>query len=427
MSAPNAWPESYAALIRRLPALAADARLTIGGFSACIDVYLSLHDVLPTLRAEADSAQARDLLDELERRATRGIGGELAVEWPDGPAWIDRHVSGRRGIGGTSVQAAQMLALLGAPALVALADRSAAQLAVIHPDVLVAGRTGIGPRSSIRPTGQPRPPHCIFEYTAGEIVAGEIVPRSTRTIVRFAHSELQRDPDFDRLSAELATTAGAGIVCGFNEVPVGQVGAEIDYAAGLAREWRRRGLRLVHMEIGDFADRGARNLTIERMAPVVSSIGMSLSELAGFAGSEIKPERAALDLAQKYGLDRVCIHADEWAFAVTRGDPEPELEALQTGCLLASTRAAAGYFSVPGHLPDSARFRIPPLPLSLQQDGWSLACCPAPYLEKPAATIGLGDTFLAGTLLVLGSRSAAVAPPLTTSSHRPRLIEDSHG
>ena len=427
MSAPNAWPESYAALIRRLPALAADARLTMGGFSACVDVYLSLHDTLPALRAGADSAPARDLLDELERRAERGIGGELAVEWPGGPAWIDRHVSGRRGIGGTSVQAAQMLALLGAPALIALDDRSADQLSVIHPDVLVAGRRGFGPRSAIRPTGQPRPPHCIFEYTAGETVAGKIVPRSTRTIVRFAHSELQRDPDFDRLSVELAATAGAGIVCGFNEVPSDQVAAEIDYAAGLAREWHRRGLKLVHMEIGDFADRSARDLTIERMAPVVTSLGMSLSELAGLAGNAVKPEQAALDLAEKYGLDRVCIHADEWAFAVTRGDPQRELEALQTGCLLASARAAAGYFSVPEHLPDSARFRIPPLPLSLQRGGWTLACCPAPYLERPAATIGLGDTFLAGTLLVLGSRSAAVAPPLTTSSHHPRLIEEFHG
>ena len=49
--------------------------------------------------------------------------------------------------------------------------------------------------------------------------------------------------------------------------------------------------------------------------------------------------------------------------------------------------------------------------------GWSIACCPAPYLEKPAATIGLGDTFLAGTLLVLGGencKAAGHAPAETT-------------
>ena len=242
----------------------------MGGFSACVDVYLSLHDALPALRAGAKSDAARMLLDELERRATSGIGGELALEWPEGPAWIDGHVSGRRGIGGTSVQAAQMLALLGAPALIALADRSAGQLDVIHPDVFIADSKGIAARSAMRPSGRPRAPHYIFEYTAGETVAGKIVPRSTRTIVRFAHSELQRDPDFDRVSVELAATAGAAIVCGFNEAPAEQVAAEIDYAAGLARQWRRGGLALVHMEIGDFADRRARDLTIARMAPAVS-------------------------------------------------------------------------------------------------------------------------------------------------------------
>jgi ADP-dependent phosphofructokinase/glucokinase len=41
-------------------------------------------------------------------------------------------------------------------------------------------------------------------------------------------------------------------------------------------------------------------------------------------------------------------------------------------------------------------------------------CCPAPYLEKPAATIGLGDTFLAGTLLVLGGATAPAHPATIT-------------
>ena len=63
----------------------------------------------------------------------------------------------------------------------------------------------------------------------------------------------------------------------------------------------------------------------------------------------------------------VCVHADEWAFAVTRGDPDRELEALEVGCLLASTRAAHGYFAVPERLPDGARFLAPPLPVSLRR------------------------------------------------------------
>ncbi|MCP4384028.1 MAG: 6-phosphofructokinase, partial [Hyphomicrobiales bacterium] len=156
-------------------------------------------------------------------------------------------------------------------------------------------------------------------------------------------------------------------------------------------------------------------MTIERIMPGVTSFGLSLSELAGLAGEGERPDAAARRLAEAFGLDRICVHADEWALAVTRGEAERELEALELGCLLASARAAAGYFSVPNRLPDGVRFRKPPLPSSRKRDGWSIVCCPAPYLEKPAATIGLGDTFLAGTLLVLGG---STDPARTRSSRQ---------
>jgi ADP-dependent phosphofructokinase/glucokinase len=409
MNTPMSWPQAYGELIERLPERAAAARLTIGGFSACVDVYLSLHGALDTLRGVAGAGSpAAATLDELERRAQSGTGGELAVDWPEGPAWIDAQLAGRRGIGGTSLQAAHMLSMLGAPALVALEDRSAGQLAVIHPDVLVATARGPVARSNVRPAGMPRPPHYIFEYTAGRTVGGRPVPRSSRTILRFDHSALQHDAQFDRLSVELAGTAGAGIISGFNETPPEQTSDEIDYAVAMAHAWRGAGLDLVHLELGDFPNAEMRQWTIDRMLPAVSSAGMSLSELAGLMPAALPPDVAAIRLAEAFNLTRVCVHADEWALAVTREDPDRELEAIQTGCLMASARAAAGYFAVPDRLPDSARFKTPPLPFSLRRDGWSIVCCPAPYLERPAATIGLGDTFLAGTLLVLGGRPAAM-------------------
>jgi hypothetical protein len=410
------WKRSYETLIDRLPDLAATARLTLGGFSACTDVYLSLQATLEPLRRGAPAnSPAPAMLGELERRALSSVGGELAVEWPDGPIWVDGLVSGRRGVGGTSLQAAQMLAMLGAPAMAALEDRSAGQLAVIHPSVLVATAHSAMPRSEIEASGSGRSPHYIFEYTAGQTIGGRTVPRSSRTIVRFDHSELQHDDHFDRLSVELAREAGAGIICGFNEAPPEKLGAEIDYAAGRARAWRQAGLALVHLELGDFHDEADCRLTVERMMQEVSSVGMSLSELRGIVDEEPRPEAAAILLAEAFELERVCVHADDWALAVTRNDPEQELQGLQAGCLLASSRAAAGDFTVPRRLPDSACFRDPPLPrFSQARGGWSIVCCPAPYLERPAATIGLGDTFLAGTLLVLGGATAPAHPATIT-------------
>jgi ADP-dependent phosphofructokinase/glucokinase len=406
-----AWADSYRALIDRLPELARNARTTLCGFSVCVDVYFSLHDVADTLRREGRGSPAEAILDELERRAIAGVGGELAVDWPAGPQWIDAHLSGRRGIGGTGAQAAQMLALLGAPALLALADRSTAQLSVIHPDVTIATQAGAVRRSAVPASGVANPPHYIFEYTAGRPVGGRPVARSSRTIVRFHDSALERDPDFESLSIEIAASAGAGIVCGFNEVAPERCETELDYAETVARAWRQKGLKLIHLELGDFAHLGTRQRTIDRLMPVVTSVGMSLSELNALKASSTRPELAAVELGERFELSRVCIHADEWALAATREDPARELEALQTGCLLASARASTGAFTVPSQLPDGAQIRMPPEPLLPRRDGWQVVRCPAPYLEKPAATIGLGDTFLAGTLLVLGGRAAATSNP----------------
>ena len=408
MNSSLSWADSYRALIERLPGLVAAAQLTVGGFSSCTDVYLSLYAVIDRLRAGAPAGgPASSVLDELERRASSGLGGELAVDWPQGPEWIDRLVTGRRAVGGTSLQAAQMLATLGAPALASLEDRSASQIDVIHPGVLIASSDGPVPRSSITAMGTGRPPHYIFEYAAGQSIGGRPVPRSERTILRFDHSDLQHDREFDRLSVELSPTAGAGIICGFNEVPPPMIAAELDYATSIARAWRRAGLGLVHLELGDFADEQQRDLTIERALPAVSSFGMSLSELRGLVPDGQAPDDAAIGLAEADGLSRVCVHADEWAMAVTRDDPDRELEALQAGCLLAAARASTGDFTVPRQLPDRARFTQPPMEPIRRSGAWSIACCAVPYLEQPAATIGLGDTFLAGTLLVLGGATTA--------------------
>ena len=406
----NAGPspyDDYAALIQHLPELVDQSRLTVGGFSTCVDVYLSLRDAVDRFGDRDDiPLQAQGLISELCRRAGAGIGGELFVDWPDGVGWIDAHLTGRRAIGGTSAQAAFMLSLLGAPALIALEDRSEAQLGVLHPNTLVASHAGMNPVSSVSPSGQGRAPHYIFEFTIGDDIGGVRIPRSSRVIVRFGHDPLHRDAEFVSISTVCAKNVGAGVICGFNEIEPERSDDELAYAAAVAAGWRKAGVSIVHLELGAFHDNRLRDLAIERLTPTITSLGMSLSELDDLAGGPEAPEERALRLAETHGLARVCVHADEWAFAVTLGDPARERRALQMGCLLASARAAGGYFTKPERLPDDARFSPPPIADARPSDGYSIVSCPSPFLEKPAATIGLGDTFLAGTLLVLGgSRS----------------------
>jgi ADP-dependent phosphofructokinase/glucokinase len=244
------------------------------------------------------------------------------------------------------------------------------------------------------------------EFTAG-VPAGEVVPpRSTRVIVRFEDDPLEADSWFARASVELAPAAGAAILSGFNALPPHSLAGILAWVRPLADAWRAAGLRWVHLELGDFADRGGMEEVLDGLAANVSSLGLSESELAKLVPDGTSVVERARMLAEGYASDRVAVHADRFARALTRGDPEQELEALMSGALVAATRAWHGRIAAPRACPPGAVFTAPPEPPTGGDGAWHVACCATPYPQRPAATIGLGDSFLAGTLLVLSQPGA---------------------
>jgi len=403
------WGEVYRDHLERLPAYVRDAQLTICGLSTFLDGYVRLHEAEPLLNTKEGTPQAA-LSRELFRRASIGIGGEYYMDWPEGGTWVERNLQfSRWGLGGSGAQAAQMLAIIGAPALMSLEDRSSRQLSVIHPNVLVATHRGVV-RSGELPTEQGRKPaHYIFEFTAGTQV-GSIVPkRSSRTIVRFTDERLDNDPDFTRESVAASGTAGAGILSGFNEIGEQDIDAALRDTIALAQAWRNQGLNTIHLELGDYATVRERDRVLEKLRGAINSLGMSYSELCALCVGSQDAINKAFELSEILNLSRLCVHADTWALAITNGDPQRELEALLCGCLLASARAEKGEPCRPIGVPENAEFHDMPLEKLNRSGERCIVCCASPYLERPVATIGLGDTFLAGTLLVLGRAEPALA------------------
>ena len=403
-----AWPNRYADLAARLPELARRVRPVLCGLGACVDHYVRLEEAVRVLDGDPTTPPGA-LRARLLERARRGSGGEIRVDWPGGPAWLDARLPRRLGLGGTGAQAAQTLAILGAPALLALADRSAALLALIHPQVRIAGPDGVVPVGMIEAAGRGKPPHYIVEFTAG-VPAGDVVPpRSSRVIVRFDDDPLEADPWFERASVDVAASAGAAILSGFNALPDGALPQVLARVRPLAEAWRAAGLRRVHLELGDFARPAGMDEVLRGLAGSASALGLSHSELLKLApeGNSLL-ERAQI-LAERHGFERIAVHGDRFALALTRDDPEQELEALMAGALVAATRALHGRIAVPQTCPPGAAFTEPPAPAIGRRGAWHLACCPTPYLPRPAATIGLGDSFLAGTLLVLSGASGQPA------------------
>jgi len=395
------WGKAYGDLVQRLPAYVQDARLTICGLSTFLDGYVPLHEAERLLNAKEGTPQAA-LSRELFRRARAGIGGEFYMDWPEGGMWVEKNLQfSRWGLGGSGAQAAQMLAILGAPALMSLEDRSERQLSVIHPNVLVATNRGVLRCRELSAAQGRKPAHYIFEFTAGAQV-GSITPtRSSRTIVRFTDERLDNDSDFTRESITAAANAGAGILSGFNEIGDQDIDAALTETVSLAQAWRDRGLKTIHLEFGDYATVKARDTVLKKLGGVISSLGMSYSELRGLCVGSQDAISKAYELSETLNLSRLCVHADTWAVAITKDDPRRELEALLCGCLLAAARAERGHPCRPTGVPASAEFHDLPWEKFSKSGERFIVCCASPYLERPVATIGLGDTFLAGTLLVL--------------------------
>jgi ADP-dependent phosphofructokinase/glucokinase len=394
------WPDAFAALAEAVPDFAGGAGRLLTGFAACVDKLVDLHAAAPALRREP---AARGLFDALMARARTGRGGEVRVDWPGGPEFLDAFVKpGGMAVGGTSAQAATVLASIGAPAVMALRDRSAEQLAVLHPAIALVGADGaLVTVRDVAPVGAGKPAHYIVEYAAGRPLPGFTPDRSTRIIVRFADEDIEQDAMLEKHARDFAARAGAALLSSPNAVDAERLPGALDYIATFARAWKEAGL-IVHLELGEFAVPGGLDRTLAVLSGSVTSIGLNFNEMPSVGLEPEMRETQVIAFAERHGLSRLVVHADPWVLALTRGDPERELDALAMGCLLASARAAAGRPVARPRVPAAASYAPPPLPpiSPCAGSGWSLVCCPAPHLRNPASTIGLGDTFTAGTMLV---------------------------
>lgn len=397
------WIDEYRNAATRLDNHVANARLTLCGMSACVDATISLHDAHPLLQA-AGPVQAVAFAEALVSRAKAGIGGEIRVEWPEGPNWLDSSLPFRLALGGTGPHAARVLTRLGAPALLALATRSPEQMAVLDPDLHLAHEGRLVDVAQLRPTQPDAAKIYIFEFTAGRLLRDTVLQRSSRIIVRFNDPGLEDDGEFAALSIRLARDAGAGVLSGYNAVGRGDLQGVLACTRSLVVEWRGRGTLLIHLELAGYECDAYRDAVLDGLSGHITSLGLSQSEYEALVPARVPLADGMADLAERLGLERLCVHADNWAATVTTGDVAHEREALLVGCLLASNKAATGQVTRPSRAPVEGIFENPPeFPTS--RGKWKFVAVSAPYLPRPATTLGLGDTFMAGCLLVLGRYS----------------------
>ncbi|HEY4463629.1 MAG TPA: ADP-dependent glucokinase/phosphofructokinase [Streptosporangiaceae bacterium] len=400
------WPDAYLRMAGHLAAGAAGARMILTGTSACVDEIFHIDTerlsrlAAPTVRPSGgEGTQGRELLDRVLARISRGRGGELLTRWPGGPAWVGELLGSpdRYQLGGTGPQASWALATVGAGSVLALADRSLEQLAVIDPRTGLCLDGQVVPAGSVRPSGTAtKLPHCILEFTAGIATGTLTVPRSSRVILRFGDEPVERDEQFLAMTPALVPQAGSGLMSGLNGLADGDT-SDRDWLAGLARAWSDAGLPVIHHELAEFPV--PRRLHEAACLAHATSVGLSLSELFMLTGMRGDPRLLARDLAVSCGARRVIVHADDWALAVHRDDPWHTADVLLAGNAFAAARARAGQPAAVLEPASDATYTDDLPPSGTLDDGWQVTCVPAPHLRQPAGTVGLGDTFVAGVLL----------------------------
>jgi ADP-dependent phosphofructokinase/glucokinase len=260
-----------------------------------------------------------------------------------------------------------------------------------------------------------RTPVYVFEFEAGATLAGKTLPRSSRLIIRFDKSCLDDDPDFEAASVRLASEAGGAIVAGFNTPDPGELPKVLAHMQALVARWRSAGLDVVHLELASFPGPSGPMETCEALGSVVTSVGMSTSELNATLEPGVSVEEGAAAVAERYEIETVVVHGDWASIAVTCQDPDRVGDALLMGNLCAATRAAHGKPTRPTlkALPWVTRELNPP-PIRL--GARTLVSRPTAYLAQPRSTVGLGDSFVAGLVLALGARGNN----LTRHSRRPK-------
>lgn len=365
----------------------------------------------------------------------RGAGGEVAVVTDEMGGWLARHFKGPVQAGGTGAQVANTLARLGYSTLLHLTARSRLDIELlVEPQrIWLATPSGLRrPHEAICASDRPAY-HYVFDFDASTMVEiGRVEVQGSqpnRLIVAYdqVNSTLPLDPCFFDALAGPDLPVERVLLSGYTQVAdVSLCYQRIKTTLAAIEAWRKaHPSLLIHLELAAAVTPGIIPAIMGSLAPAVDSIGLNEDELAGIeasadAGACQHPRQQVIALRRllrQTGVQRVGLHTQRYCLALTTTDPEQEQAALLFAALTASTRAETARLPTFDDL-DRKAAAVVVSESALQTEAYltevyglkhgiaRLSECwvvfaPVPYVPHIATTIGLGDSFAAGLLLLL--------------------------
>ena len=348
-----------------------------------------------------------------------GLGGEADITDHKVVEYLLEHFEHKFSLGGTGAQGAAAMASVGMPLIAHISDKSEQVCDLMGYEGL---NTIVGDKQVPMKTIQQGDPvyHVVFSYTKGDgfNLHGKryIVPIANRVILDYdtIHKDIVVSEDFKKYIEKNAKHIISYNLSGYNAI----IDPELterrmqELGAHYKKVKEENPECVIYFESAHYLSQEVKNIVYKEISHYVDIMGMNEEELLAHTrelGIEIDKDdlkdvlQGLEHLIKRYKVQGIIMHTKDYSMYYGSELYGIDLEkALTLGNLLSGTRARVGHYGSLEECRESLKLGLSETGLRFYNEleemhlDRKVYLVPSRYMEKPACTIGLGDTFVAG-------------------------------
>ena len=374
----------------------------------------------PSFQEGDEIASEEDLARILSYFVIHGLGGEVDITSRKVIDVLTEYFDVEYGLGGTCAQGAAALGSMGIPVLVHITDCSKdviRQMSGIRIEAVKHGRA-VPVETCV--SGEEALCHFIVQFTKDDVIrvfGKEYKVRlSNRLIMGYdtVHKVLPVQEEFLAYCEKNAKDICSYDISGFNAITDRKIMQErLERLAVHYRSVKEKNPDCrIYFESAHFINNEIREYTYQTLAEVIDIMGMNEEELVDLTRTRgYAVDKDSLDsilkgleeLIKVYPVHGFVVHSKDYALYFGKDMPGTDIEqGLTLGNLVSGTRARTGRYGSVSDCRETLKLELSGTGLAFAKElegyhlPYKVVLVPSRYMEKPATTIGLGDSFVAG-------------------------------
>ena len=374
----------------------------------------------PSFQEGDEIASEEDLARILSYFVIHGLGGEVDITSRKVIDVLTEYFDVEYVLGGTCAQGAAALGSMGIPVLVHITDCSKdviRQMSGIRIEAVKHGRA-VPVETCV--SGEEALCHFIVQFTKDDVIrvfGKEYKVRlSNRLIMGYdtVHKVLPVQEEFLAYCEKNAKDICSYDISGFNAVTDRKIMQErLERLAVHYRSVKEKNPDCrIYFESAHFINNEIREYTYQTLAEVIDIMGMNEEELVDLTRTRgYAVDKDSLDsilkgleeLIKVYPVHGFVVHSKDYALYFGKDMPGTDIEqGLTLGNLVSGTRARTGRYGSVSDCRETLKLELSGTGLAFAKElegyhlPYKVVLVPSRYMEKPATTIGLGDSFVAG-------------------------------